>query len=312
MNAFNLRRRVQGPGIPTAGGSSFLVDLSAFSVVFGPELLADPLFDNWSGDNPVGWTVNNESAGVREITEVGSGEDHTGAGTGSCCIWDTGTTFCSMVQALFTANQFYQVKAAASASAGASTAVRMDIGALDLRSRHVGATGISSVGLAKGTNLILVINAVGERTLDNASVKLVTPQAFDVPANAEHTLFLSLPASPPSDSGISYKYRYQDVLNHWTLEFYRASTLDKWSVELRSISAGVNTVRIATPVAYVPAGIRIRAVGSTHQVYGLNGATWEQIGPDVTVSHLDAQTGSVLVYTDNVVPDRLTVEAVSS
>ena len=50
----------------------------------------------WTGDNPDNWTIQNESAGVREVQQVGSGEDHTGSGTGSASIWTSDATIVQM------------------------------------------------------------------------------------------------------------------------------------------------------------------------------------------------------------------------
>lgn len=55
--------------------------------------LEDEVFDAWTGDDPDGWTVT-EDTGNQEITQVGSGESYGGSGTGSCNIYssdDSGT-----------------------------------------------------------------------------------------------------------------------------------------------------------------------------------------------------------------------------
>lgn len=45
-------------------------------------------FSDWTTDNPDGWT-NYETPPSREVSQVGSGEDHSGVGTGACNIYQT-------------------------------------------------------------------------------------------------------------------------------------------------------------------------------------------------------------------------------
>lgn len=53
-------------------------------------LLLDEPFDDWTGDDPDGWTVS-ESIPNSEISEVGPTEGHGGTGTGACNIQSDGT-----------------------------------------------------------------------------------------------------------------------------------------------------------------------------------------------------------------------------
>ena len=71
----------------------------ATNVAYSAEVqaLVSELFDNWSAnDFPVGWTEVNESAGVRQIDQVASGQAHANvgvdAGAGAMNIWGTDST----------------------------------------------------------------------------------------------------------------------------------------------------------------------------------------------------------------------------
>lgn len=59
----------------------------------GDDLITNGNFAAWVGDNPTGWTVYGEVGADPMATEVGAGQDHTGAGAGYCCLYtSTGAT----------------------------------------------------------------------------------------------------------------------------------------------------------------------------------------------------------------------------
>ena len=57
---------------------------------YGPELVTNGDFTAWTGDNPDDWTVSGEVTTDPEVSEVGTGESHGDAGTGSCNLFTSG------------------------------------------------------------------------------------------------------------------------------------------------------------------------------------------------------------------------------
>lgn len=62
-------------------------------------LILGETFDDWTADDPDGWTVA-ESSGHYEVAETGRREGKGGTGTGSCNIWSDGSGTASLKQAL--------------------------------------------------------------------------------------------------------------------------------------------------------------------------------------------------------------------
>jgi hypothetical protein len=68
----------------------------------------------FTGDDLDSWTEINESAPNRVITECGSGEDRTGAGTGSVCLYSDSATSAQIRQDDLIAGRTYQIIAVCS------------------------------------------------------------------------------------------------------------------------------------------------------------------------------------------------------
>lgn len=75
------------------------------------ELITNGNFAAWVTDDPTGWTEYGEVGADPMATEVGAGQDHTGAGAGYCCIYtSTGATI-DIYQTLTTViGQRYRVR----------------------------------------------------------------------------------------------------------------------------------------------------------------------------------------------------------
>lgn len=74
------------------------------------ERLTNGSFATWSGGNPSSWTVSSESAGTREVSQVGADKAYGGGGTGACNIYNTTTTAISITQSVLTASRAYRVQ----------------------------------------------------------------------------------------------------------------------------------------------------------------------------------------------------------
>lgn len=65
----------------------------------GSELITNSTFSSWSGDNPTGYTTT-ETLPNSEVSEVGTGEGHGGAGTGRCNLYTNGAAEGKIEQAV--------------------------------------------------------------------------------------------------------------------------------------------------------------------------------------------------------------------
>ena len=60
-------------------------------IVLGSELVDNGNFAAWTGDDPDGWTVIGEVGADPEVSEVGAGQGHGGAGNGLCNFYQSAT-----------------------------------------------------------------------------------------------------------------------------------------------------------------------------------------------------------------------------
>jgi len=81
-------------GVPGLLGANLYYTTNTINIspTLGPELLTNGNFSAWTADNPDGWSVVGESASDPEVSEVGTGEGHGGAGTGACNLYSSAIT----------------------------------------------------------------------------------------------------------------------------------------------------------------------------------------------------------------------------
>lgn len=68
-------------------------DIEGFGSLWGPEMLINGNFADWTSDDPDDWVVT-ENPPNQEVSEVGSGELHGGSGTGSCNLYTSDGSAC--------------------------------------------------------------------------------------------------------------------------------------------------------------------------------------------------------------------------
>ena len=57
----------------------------------GTNIIVNPNFSNWTGDDPDDWTVSGEVGADPEVSEVGSGQGHGDTSTGACNFFSSAT-----------------------------------------------------------------------------------------------------------------------------------------------------------------------------------------------------------------------------
>ena len=138
------------------------------------ELLVNGNFLDWTADDPDGWTT--VEAGASVVTEVGSGEDRTGAGLDSCCLYEAGGNTASIEQDILTVGDIYVVEVYKSFRNGANNMrIEMGTGGTQTEFADWFVTPLLDTYILQcdGTDGIFKITTIGntEATMDYVSVK---------------------------------------------------------------------------------------------------------------------------------------------
>ena len=156
--------------------------------VVGAELVTNGGFDDWTTDDPDGWTVF-ETLPNREISEVGTGEGNGGVGTGLCNIQSTDALICAIQQNITTeAGKMYQL------TFDIDTVVAGGVTAIDslsaIYNESYTTTGSKSViftAAASSMNIIFRQFGVSDVTIDNVSCKEVTGATYGMQCTIDGT-----------------------------------------------------------------------------------------------------------------------------
>lgn len=82
-----LRQRTWLDGDLMRAGTIVSDTRETWTPILGSELITNGDFTAWTDGTPDGWYVSGESAGIREVSEVGAGESYGGSGHGSANIY---------------------------------------------------------------------------------------------------------------------------------------------------------------------------------------------------------------------------------
>jgi hypothetical protein len=161
--------------VGVAGGSAaYNIALPSVITPSTDEKLLNGTFASWTGDNPTNWITSGEVGTNPEVSEVGAGEGHGGAGTGMCNIYTTGATV-HIRQAVLVVHSFYRVTGVVDNTTGAGV------------TRYVGATDFAKAGItwsvagsyqsemrSQGTTFSIYRQGATDTTIDNVSALLLT------------------------------------------------------------------------------------------------------------------------------------------
>ncbi len=144
-------------------------------IVLGGELVVNGNFAAWTGDNPDGWTVVGEVGADPEVSEVGAGQGHGGAGTGLANLFNSASaTNPRLRQAILAIGDWYQITFDVDTKVSGSIVVT-DLGN-GLGNSVVSTTG-SKILAGRASNTTFQIRAAAaptDMTIDDVSVKTQT------------------------------------------------------------------------------------------------------------------------------------------
>lgn len=277
-----------------SNNTNLTLELPAQSL--GSELVANGNFSAWTADNPSSWSVIGE-AGTSAIHQVGTGEDHTGVGTGMCNIYKSDANFPQIRQTILTVGSYYEMSVLIDKATSGTMALKdtsSGAGGMNLvltaagQKRTNGYAGATSIALSVSTN-------PGDFTMDNASVKLMTlnTQLVAPSANMRISQFYTLPASPVQGDSIWLMPRISDFAagNFWLvlLEYTGA----QWNITLYSAASHVLTSRTSAANIGATNGMRINMNGDLLdlQTTADSGGVWTTRGTQVNNALYNTATG---------------------
>ena len=304
---------LQVKNIPSFSGD-VEVTTGTFTQSLGSELFTNGNFSAWSPANtPTGWVEYNESAGVRDLTEVAPGNLHGGGGSGALNIFSSsGATGVS--QTVATTGDLYEMLV--DVTAYGSTGVNIYFGGSDGVLASLTAVGsYRMIGRSNsgGSACPGYMGGAGGVTIDNTSFKEITRNTPLVVSNHSMAeLTFALPASPKSRDEIYLFYRMpaadDEFVNGWAMCLSRNVANTQWDLTVYSWSTTTRTTRLSTVtnVGNVTT-MRVCYDGSNHDWWTLVGTTWTKRG--TTVSNAAFNTGTYVnsVYSSGFTPSSLKV-----
>lgn len=163
---------------------------------------------------------------------------------------------------------------------------------------RVSGTGTASIG-------IYSFGFAG--SIDNVSIKRLTLNATSAAtADATHTFYFTLPASPLAGQRVEMRYRYGDAANYFVAALQRNSSNTDWNFTLQKLVSGITTTLItANSVGSGINAIRVMTVANVHYLYtGVSGTFTAR--NSVSDSALSANTNLLTVYNSAITPGSLT------
>jgi len=153
-------------------GGEINVVCPTITPTLGAELLSNGDFADWTGDDPDDWSVT-EAPPTREVSEVGTGQGHGGAGNGYCNLYRNGggSSIDPRIQEGITANAWHHISFVVDTLTAGQLHVREGSATY---SCNYGATGVMSLR-AVGSLLRMGCGAdPSDMTIDDVSAKAIT------------------------------------------------------------------------------------------------------------------------------------------
>lgn len=281
--------------------------ITSFAQTVGSELLTNGDFSVWTGDNPNSWSISGESGSDPAISEVGSGENHTGTGTGSANWYKTAGGFLVAAQNVLTVGDWYEIVPTISLVASGSLVINDPTNGLSKTFTVAGEQAM--LGRAGATALqAYIITNPSDVTMDGLSVRKVTlnPE-YAFAADGTFELHYALPGSPRGGDRVELWYRANGDLNYWKAYAIRSDGNSRWDFKLDSVSAGTATNRILVNTIGTTNAIRVVVSGDDHTCFTSadGGASWTQRDSTVTNSTHNTNTGMRAVHNSTITPIQL-------
>jgi hypothetical protein len=241
----------------------------------GDELVSNSDFSAWTGDDPDDFTIT-ESPPNSEVSEVGSGEGHGGAGNGAANFYTDGTAL-QVSQAICTVGKFYRAYLDVSYDNGGQLSIIQAIPTL------VYSSVTATVGsIRKTSDTTLYINRIGatDMTVDefsckelpfNQLIRIIDLGKTDVYLQMKVTTFtgyhgfgLVMNVDDPDDPQ-NFVLAYFDGINRYCLLKYVSGTVTEVEITINTLFVGgyMKLIRDGNDVSFFYGNTKI---GSTQTI----------------------------------------------
>jgi hypothetical protein len=250
----------------------------------GANLLINPTFTSWTTDNPNSWSAT-ESPPTTEISEVGTGEGHGGAGTGMCNVYSSDGTFVVIWQTVLTAGLWYWANLVINTVvAGGISLIESNANAIKDYTTAASPTITfpSLSGASPGRfDIRRLAGGAADVTIDNTVVKAITTTtllAAGVPQTNTPNVIVKAGWTLTADLPAGTIARLDSTSNP---QNFLLACHDRTNARLYKCVSGTYTKLVDAAAAYsAGADVEIRCNGETVQLYYND----VQIGADQTVS----------------------------
>ena len=140
-------------------------------IALGAELVVNGDFSAWTGDDPDGWTVAGEVGADPEVSEVGAGQGHGGAGNGLANLFSTASAI-ALRQTILVVDSWYQI--ALDIDTRNSGTLRVGDTSSGIKVEYTTTGNKFITGRAKSTVFQTVLLGAGDITEDDVTTKLFT------------------------------------------------------------------------------------------------------------------------------------------
>lgn len=295
-----------GPGPWT----TITVHISVFTQSLGAEILTNPGNPfTFTGDNPDGFTITGESGSDPEVSEVGAGETHGGAGTGYVNLYSSATNFQPRITASLTAKLWYEINIDMDVKNSGQIFIPNPPGGLfDCRTNG----DFGKIGHTANAGFQLTTFGVpADITFKTISIKSVTlNSAVSYGADGDFRFHFTLPGSPIGMNDAVLLFRVSNLANcdFWAVRIERTIANDNYDFYLTKYAGGNPTNLIV--IGGVGTSINtLRAVcsGNDISVYTStdDGANWTQRGTTQTDGTYASATNVLAAYHSSFTPRKV-------
>lgn len=299
-----------------SNATNLVAEMPARSV--GAEVLTNPGSPfGFTGDNPTGWDVVGEIGTDPEVSEVGAGETHGGAGTGYCNLYSSATITSPKIRqdSKLTVGVYYEVTLNINGNVG-NKALRCLDAVGGIFADFTGTGEKILIGRA-GHARIELYNAdtPADHTLTYISAKPLTLNVELIAPSANMRLdhFYTLPASPlqRSQTWLCPRISAWATGNYWAAKLVYTGT--QWNIDLYSVATHTATSRISATNIGATNGVRVNMNGDQISLWTTaNGGTnWTQRGSTITNSTYQTATGVNALWTGDFTPGNFVYAAAS-
>jgi hypothetical protein len=280
-------------------------------------LLVNGEYTAWTGDNPDGWVIINESGSDPEVTERDPNQTHADtATTGNAAnFYSTASIFSPRtLQNVLTEGEYYESDVDLTAYAAGT--MGLDYGSGGSIAGLTQVANINVFGRAVGVSFTVNTSSVpADYTVDSVSAKQITLNTIQTGfLNGSYVFRFTVPASPKSYQTIRMIYRCSgannELYDNWEAYLQRNVGNTAWDARLDSVSAGTRANRINVTGVGTPTMIGVYVNGNDHKLYtgtggSIAGATWTQRGGTITNTTHNTNTMFNTMYVNATTPTQL-------